>query len=113
MSVLASHRRLAPEDDVAPRRRRPPGVYAPLVHNALGSMSNICQTNGAESADFGLDDGAPKHCESRAGMGIRGITPYQANDPNRAHNPKVAGSNPAPAIGKDLHSRSFLCLSFG
>ena len=31
---------------------------------------------------------------------FRGIIPYQPNGANQAHNPKVAGSNPAPATQK-------------
>ncbi len=39
---------------------------------------------------------------------FRSTTPYHPNTPNLAHNPKVAGSNPAPAINKTPLRRGFI-----
>jgi hypothetical protein len=36
-----------------------------------------------------------------------GIYPHAPNRPERAHNPKVAGSNPAPATKKSPEIRAF------
>src|SRR5947209_5349610 len=67
------------------------------VRLSEGRMSNICQTNAAERPISAITTKPPKtpnHLYSRA---FRGIAPYHPNTPNLTHNPKVAGSNPAPA----------------
>jgi hypothetical protein len=43
----------------------------------------------------------PKSAGSPVVQGFRGTCSYWTNGSNRAHNPKVAGSNPAPAIEAD------------
>ena len=40
------------------------------------------------------------------------MSPYQPDGPNLAHNPKVAGSNPAPAIEKPANRRLFVALAW-
>ncbi len=112
---------IARQEKNHPRHRWParPGseVPRPRLARATSSatqrfVSNICQTNGTEQADFGpLRPAAesPNHLHSRA---FRSTNPYHPNTPNLAHNPKVAGSNPAPATPKDTDFRAF-CLPRG
>ena len=45
-------------------------------------------------------------CEIPALWAFDGTRPYQPDGPDAAHNPKVAGSNPAPATQKALEMRA-------
>ncbi len=73
-------------------------------------MSNACQTNGAERTDVGPSRPARRPPNSVCLRAFLGTSPYQPDRPDATHNPKVAGSNPAPAIEKARKCGSF-CVS--
>jgi hypothetical protein len=75
-------------------------IYVDDVARALLPRSNVRQTNGAERADFAPSRPTRKTPNPLYLRALRNITPYYPNDPKRVDNPKVAGSNPAPAIEK-------------
>ncbi len=74
------------------------GLTAPPVWTMLGrSVSNGCQTNVAGRAESASDYRLDIAADLPHSQGLGGIRPDGPDGPHRAHNPKVAGSNPAPA----------------
>ena len=89
----------------------PGGEVARLVERryrntmlALGCVgleaSNVLSTNGVEPAASGWALRTIDITNRPDLPAFRGISPAQPNDPRLTHNPKVAGSNPAPATKK-------------
>jgi len=67
--------------------------------------SNICQTNRGEQAEIGPSRQCDRTRNPRVSIGYPAIVTNWPDDPNLAHNPKVAGSNPAPATHRRRETR--------
>ena len=91
------HRACSCRLNVWPFKRRPGGPVA----------SNICQTNGAESADFGPDDQAPKQRESHYPVARRPLILLQSPRGSLASGTGIPASCRLPTPAEDPQ---YLCL---